>query len=57
MICNGIDIDGNQSTGACVYYEEWNRKKPAANQEDEQNLIYGMLYAFKQFVQKTSPKP
>lgn len=43
--------------GACVFYEEWHRKKAAANLEDEQNLIYGMLYAFKQFVLKTSPKP
>jgi hypothetical protein len=43
--------------GACVFYEEWNRKKAAANLDDEQNLIYGMLYAFKQFVLKTSPKP
>eukprot|EP01112_Ceratiomyxa_fruticulosa_P012539 TRINITY_DN3473_c0_g2_i1.p1 TRINITY_DN3473_c0_g2~~TRINITY_DN3473_c0_g2_i1.p1 ORF type:complete len:143 (-),score=22.99 TRINITY_DN3473_c0_g2_i1:89-517(-) len=44
-------------SGTCIYYEEWNRKKPSANLAEEQKLMFGMLYSLKAFVTKTSPKP
>lgn len=44
-------------SGTCIYYEEWNRKKPSANLAEEQKLLFGMLFSMKSFVTKTSPKP
>lgn len=32
--------------GDCVYYEEWNRKRPPANLAQEQKLMFGLLYVF-----------
>jgi hypothetical protein len=43
--------------GNCIYYEEWNRKIPTKNLEEEQKLMYGMLWSLKSFVKKTSPSP
>lgn len=44
-------------SGTCIYYEEWNRKKPSPNLGEEQKLLFGMLFSLKSFVTKTSPKP
>lgn len=44
-------------SGICIYYEEWNRKKPSSNLAEEQKLLFGMLFSLKSFVTKTSPKP
>jgi len=44
-------------SGNCIYYEEWNRKKPSGNLAEEQKLMFGMLFSLKSFVTKTSPKP
>jgi len=44
-------------SGICIYYEEWNRKLPARNLEEEQKLMYGFLWSLKSFVQKSSPNP
>eukprot|EP01102_Stenamoeba_stenopodia_P020591 TRINITY_DN809_c0_g1_i1.p1 TRINITY_DN809_c0_g1~~TRINITY_DN809_c0_g1_i1.p1 ORF type:complete len:154 (-),score=22.49 TRINITY_DN809_c0_g1_i1:64-525(-) len=42
-------------SGTCIYYEEWNRKKPPGNLQEEQKLMYGMLFSLKSFVSKTTP--
>ncbi|GAM29007.1 hypothetical protein SAMD00019534_121830, partial [Acytostelium subglobosum LB1] len=44
-------------SGVCIYYEEWNRKKPSSNLAEEQKLLFGMLYSLKSFLSKSSPRP
>jgi len=44
-------------SGTCIYYEEWNRKRPTQNPQEEQKLMFGLLYSLKSFVSKISPKP
>eukprot|EP00744_Colponema_vietnamica_P018815 GILI01026571.1.p1 GENE.GILI01026571.1~~GILI01026571.1.p1 ORF type:complete len:140 (+),score=52.14 GILI01026571.1:149-568(+) len=43
--------------GVCLFYEEWNRKRPTQNIEEEKKLMFGLLWSLKSFTQKISPKP
>ncbi|EFA86020.1 hypothetical protein PPL_01253 [Heterostelium album PN500] len=44
-------------SGTCIYYEEWNRKKASPNLQEEQKLLFGMLYSLKSCLSKLSPSP
>uniref|UniRef100_V9LFB3 Trafficking protein particle complex subunit n=1 Tax=Callorhinchus milii TaxID=7868 RepID=V9LFB3_CALMI len=42
--------------GSCLHYNEWNRKKQAGmSKEQEYQLMYGMLFSIRSFVNKMSP--
>ncbi|XP_067828287.1 trafficking protein particle complex subunit 1 [Heptranchias perlo] len=42
--------------GVCLHYSEWNRKKNAGiSREQEYQLMYGMLFSIRSFVNKMSP--
>mmetsp|Transcript_692 Transcript_692/g.1612 ORF Transcript_692/g.1612 Transcript_692/m.1612 type:complete len:136 (-) Transcript_692:65-472(-) len=43
--------------GDCIYYTEWNRWRPCKSPEEEQRLMYGMLFSLRSFCQKASPAP
>lgn len=45
-------------SGQCIFYEEWNRTvNNTASRDEEQKLMYGMLWSLKSFVKKSSPVP
>eukprot|EP01098_Paradermamoeba_levis_P015091 TRINITY_DN7486_c0_g1_i1.p1 TRINITY_DN7486_c0_g1~~TRINITY_DN7486_c0_g1_i1.p1 ORF type:complete len:155 (-),score=43.21 TRINITY_DN7486_c0_g1_i1:86-550(-) len=47
-------------SGVCLYYEEWNISKEGRTAkvlQEEQKLMFGLLYSLKGFIAKTSPKP
>jgi trafficking protein particle complex subunit 1 len=41
--------------GDCIYYTEWNRTRSCKSAEEEQRLMYGMLFSLRSFCQKASP--
>jgi hypothetical protein len=43
--------------GTCLYYEEWNRKGSTLSPQEEQKLMYGLLWSLKSFSLKSSPNP
>ncbi|CAM9681997.1 unnamed protein product, partial [Sphacelaria rigidula] len=47
--------------GKCLYYREWNRPQNtlenAADDGEEQRLMFGMLYSLKELVTKMSKEP
>lgn len=43
-------------TGTCLFYEQWHRRRPAANLQQEQKLVFGLMFILKQFTHKLSPK-
>lgn len=44
--------------GSCIHYVEWNRTTAqVTSAEEEQKLMFGMLYSLKLFVKKSSPYP
>lgn len=47
--------------GKCLYYREWNRPQntlgDAADDGEEQRLVFGMLYSLKEVVTKMSKEP
>ena len=40
-------------SGVCMYHHDYLRGKP--EDEDEQKLLFGMLFSMRRFVQRTSP--
>jgi len=43
--------------GACLYYEDWNRRTAPKSMLEEQKLMFGLLYSLRSFCTKISPKP
>jgi hypothetical protein len=45
--------------GDCLYYKEWHRPKFAFREspEEDQKMLFGLLFSFKNFVEKIAPKP
>ena len=43
--------------GACLFYHEWSRPRNAlaGNPEEDQKLMYGLLFSLKQLVKNLSP--
>lgn len=41
--------------GACLFEKEWQRAYRAQSQEEEQKLMYGLVFSLKDFVKKSSP--
>lgn len=44
-------------SGLCIYYQEWYRTRRPSILEEEQKLMYGLLWSLKSFVLKSSPFP
>lgn len=42
--------------GNCRFYKEWQRPLPAKNQEEENKLLYGLLFQLKVVVDKIMPE-
>ena len=44
--------------GTCLLYEEWERPQTMLDDPDEdQKLMFGLLFSFHQLAKKLSPKP
>mmetsp|Transcript_8884 Transcript_8884/g.13490 ORF Transcript_8884/g.13490 Transcript_8884/m.13490 type:complete len:140 (+) Transcript_8884:1-420(+) len=41
--------------GECLYYKEWNRKRKCESPEEEQKLLFGLLFSLKTFCEKSCP--
>eukprot|EP01050_Picozoa_sp_SAG11_P015467 SAG11_NODE_2009_length_3927_cov_2.765674_3_plen_152_part_00 len=44
--------------GTCLYYEEWDRRYHAqATHEDDQLLMFGLLFSLREMTRQLSPQP
>ena len=41
--------------GKCIFFREWNRKRISDSTEEDQKLMFGLLYSLKDFCSKMSP--
>jgi hypothetical protein len=44
-------------TGTCIFYVDFGRKRTPRDLEGEQQLLFGLLFAFGTYVAKTAPHP